>query len=128
MVLLADLILIAHFAFVLFVVGGLVLVWIGAAANWHWVRNWWFRVAHLAAIVLVAAEALLGMVCPLTLWEDALRGAPATPSFIARWLHRVLFYSCPEWVFTVAYVLFALAVAVTFWLAPPQRRGNRRWK
>jgi len=37
----------------------------------------------------------------------------------------VLFYSLPEWVFTLAYVLFALAVAVTFWLAPPRRRSNR---
>jgi hypothetical protein len=126
MIWLADLILIAHFAFVLFVVGGLVLVWIGTAANWHWVRNWWFRSAHLAAIFLVAAEALLGMMCPLTVWEDALRRAPTEASFIARWLHRALFYSVPEWVFTIAYVLFALAVAVTFRLAPPRRQGNRR--
>jgi hypothetical protein len=124
----ADLILIVHFAFVLFVVGGFALVWIGAAAGWHWVRNRWFRIAHLAAIFLVAAETLLGMVCPLTAWEDALRGAPAEASFIARWLHRVLFYSFPEWVFAIAYVLFALAVAVTFRLVPPRWRGVRRWK
>ncbi len=125
---LADLILIVHFAFVLFVIGGLALIWIGAAASWHWVRNWWFRSAHLAAIFLVAAETLFGMVCPLTVWEDALRGAPAGASFIARWLHRVLYYSFPESVFTIAYLLFALAVAVTFRLVPPQRRGMRRWK
>lgn len=125
---LADLILITHFGFVLFVVGGLALIWIGAAAGWRWVRNFWFRIAHLAAICFVALEALIGMVCPLTEWEDALRGAPTEASFIARWLHRVLFYSFPEWVFTIAYVLFALAVAVTFRLVPPQRRGRRRWK
>ena len=122
----ADLILIIHFLFVSFVVCGLALIWIGAAASWHWVRNWWFRIAHLGAIFLVAAEALLGMVCPLTVWEDALRGAPTETSFVARWLHRVLFYSFPEWVFTVAYVLFALAVAATFWMVPLQRRRNRR--
>jgi len=121
---LADLILVIHFLFVLFVVGGLVLIWIGAAAGWRWVRNRWFRIAHLAAIFVVAAEALLGMVCPLTVWEDALRGAPVETGFIARWVHRVLFYSFPEWVFAVAYVLFALAVAVTYWLAPPRRRRN----
>ena len=126
MIWLADLILVIHFLFVSFVVGGLALIWIGAAAGWRWVRNWWFRIAHLGAIFLVAAEALLGMVCPLTVWEDALRGAPTETSFVARWLHRVLFYSFPEWVFTVAYVLFALAVAATFWLVPLQRRRNRR--
>ncbi len=121
--LLADAILVAHFAFVLFVVGGLALIGTGAAAGWRWVRNFWFRIAHLAAICCVALEALIGMVCPLTEWEDALRGAPSETSFIARWLHRVLFYSLPEWVFATAYVLFALAVAATFWLVPPRRRG-----
>ena len=119
---LADLILVVHFAFVLFVVGGLATIWIGAAAGWNWVRNFRFRIAHLAAICLVAAEALLGVVCPLTTWEDALRGAPSDQSFIARWLHRVLFYNLPEWMFTAAYLLFAVAVAASFWLVPPRRR------
>ena len=119
---LADLILIVHFAFVLFVTGGLLLIWIGAAAGWHWVRNFGFRVAHLAAICFVALETLFGMVCPLTAWEDALRGATTETSFIARGLHRWLFYSFPEWLFTSAYVLFALLVAATWHWVPPGRR------
>lgn len=119
---LADLILVVHFAFVLFVVGGLAAIWIGVAAGWHWVRNFWFRITHLAAVCLVAAEALLGIVCPLTAWEDALRGRNAEASFIARWIHRVLFYDFPDWVFTAVYVLFALVVAATLWLVPARRR------
>ena len=117
---LADLILVAHFAFVAFVVGGLPLIWLGAARGWRWVRNRQFRIAHLAAISFVALEALAGMVCPLTEWEDALRATPAATSFIARWLHRLLFYSFPDWVFTTAYVLFALLVAATWWRVRPQ--------
>lgn len=127
---LADLILLAHFAFVLFVVGGLAAVWIGAMAGWRWVRNFWFRVAHLAAIAYVAGEALLGIWCPLTVWEDALRGRNEEKGFIARWIHRALFYDFPDWVFTVAYVLFALAVALTWWAVPPSpvnfTRSRRR--
>ncbi len=123
--LLADFILITHFVFVLFVTGGLLLIWIGAAAGWRWVRNFWFRVAHLAAICLVALEALFGIMCPLTVWEDALRGSHAETSFMARWIHRVLFYSFPEWVFTAAYVLFAMAVALTLWLVSPRPRRDR---
>lgn len=122
--LLADFVLVAHFLFVLFVVGGLITIWLGAACGWRWVRSFGFRVAHLAAICFVALEALLGRACPLTAWEDALRGAPADAGFIARWIHRVLFYDFPDWVFTTAYVLFALAVAVTFWLAPPRRHRH----
>ncbi len=84
--------------------------------------------AHLAAICFVALEALFGIVCPLTTWEDALRGAPTETGFIARWLHRLLFYNFPDWVFTTAYVLFALAVAATWCYVrpyPPRKRGRR---
>jgi hypothetical protein len=119
--LLADFILIIHFAFVLFVTGGLALIWIGAAAGWRWVRNFWFRAAHLGAIVVVAGEALAGVWCPLTVWEAQLRGARADKSFVAQWIHRMLFYDLPEWLFTVAYVLFALVVLATLWWVRPER-------
>lgn len=122
---LADAVLIAHFAFVLFVTGGLLLIWIGAAAGWRWVRNPWFRFAHLAAIVFVAGEALVGVWCPLTVWEVELRGVRAEKSFLAQWIHRLMYYEFPEWVFTTAYVVFALAVAATLWLLPPVRSRAR---
>jgi hypothetical protein len=119
----ADAILVVHFAFVAFVVGGLALIWLGAILHWTCVRNLWFRLAHLAAICFVAAEALLGVMCPLTLWEDALRGTASDAGFIARWIHQVMFYQLPEWVFTLAYVAFALVVVLTYWLVPPVRMG-----
>ena len=34
--LLADAILLIHFAFALFVVGGLLLTWLGAWSGWRW--------------------------------------------------------------------------------------------
>src|SRR5687767_15922730 len=95
----ADAVLIVHFMIVAFIVGGLVLVWLGAAVGWRWVRNPWFRYLHLAAIVFVAAEALLGIACPLTVWEDLLRGGVRAESFVGRWVHRLLYYQAPEWVF-----------------------------
>ena len=122
----ADAILIVHFAFVAFVVGGLAAIWVGAALGWRWVRNFWFRIAHLAAILFVAGEALLGVMCPLTVWEDALRGNQSDAGFIARFVHGVMFYELPPWVFTTAYVTFAAVVALTLWLVPPVRGGARR--
>ena len=124
--LLADSILVVHFAFVLFVVGGFALIVAGAALGWRWIRNRAFRYAHLAAITFVAAEAIAGVTCPLTVWEDLLRRArPDSPSFVARWVSRLLYYDLPEWVFTTSYVVFAIAVAVTLWLAPPHRAPAR---
>ena len=121
---LADIILVIHFAFVLFVVAGLGAIWMGAWLGWGWVRNFWFRAVHLCAIIFVAAEAILGIWCPLTIWEAELRGLRAEKSFIAQWIHRLLFYDFPPWVFTTVYVGFALLVAATIWLVPPQRKGN----
>jgi hypothetical protein len=53
--LLAELLLVFHFSIAAFIVLGLILVWIGALAQWSWVRNPWFRYLHLAAIVFAAA-------------------------------------------------------------------------
>jgi len=120
---LADVVVALHFAIVVFIVGGLVLVWVGAAARWTWVRNPWFRYAHLAAIVFVAAEALAGMACPLTVWEDMLRGGARPDSFVGRWMRRLLFYEAPEWIFTTAYCAWAAASVLTLVLVPPRRRA-----
>jgi len=117
---LADAILIAHFLFVLFVVGGFALILAGAALRWSWVRARIFRSAHLGAILLVAAESAAGVACPLTVWEDALRRAGAQDaSFVGRWVARLLYYDFPEWVFAAAYVVFAFAVVLAWRLIPP---------
>jgi hypothetical protein len=121
--LLADIVLFIHFAFVLFVTGGLALIWVGAAAGWKWVRHFWFRVAHLAAIAFVAGEALLGVWCPLTVWEARLRGDDSEKSFMAEWVHRLLYYDLPEWMFTVAYLLFGILVAATWRFVRPAKRS-----
>jgi len=122
---LADMVLLAHFAFVLFVVGGLGATWLGAWLGWRCVRNFWFRVAHLCAIVFVAGETIAGIWCPLTIWEAELRGAHADKGFLAQWIHRLLFYDLPPWVFTAAYVLFALVVIATWWFVRPVRSRGK---
>jgi hypothetical protein len=119
----ADLVVVVHFAIVLFIVGGLIAVWLGAALGWRWIRNPLFRYLHLAAIVYVAGEALLGVVCPLTLWEDLLRGGAGPDSFVGRWVRRLLYYDAPEWVFTSAYVAWVLATLATLRLVPPRRKA-----
>lgn len=119
----ADLLVVVHFAIVLFIVGGLIAVWLGAARRWRWVRNPWFRYLHLAAIGYVAAEALLGIACPLTVWEDVLRGGARPDSFVGGWVRRLLYYDAAEWVFTTAYVAWTLATLATLRLVPPRRKA-----
>jgi hypothetical protein len=89
------------------------------------VRRRGLRYAHLAAILVVAAEALAGIVCPLTRWEDALRANGDGRSFIGRWLARLLYYDLPDWVFAVAYLAFAAATLATLRLVPPRPAASR---
>ena len=110
---------------------GLGLIWVGRFRGWLFVRNFWFRVVHLAAIGMVAAESLSGFACPLTAGEDRLRLLAGgeqryAGSFIQHWLHQVIFFNLDESVFTIAYVAFFLAVALSFWWVPP-RGPKRTW-
>jgi hypothetical protein len=118
----ADLVLSVHLAFVAFVVGGLAAIWLGAAFGWTWATSRAFRVLHLAAIAIVVAESLAGIACPLTAWEDALRGTREETGFIARWLREALYWNLPLWVFTLLYCAFGALVAWTWFRVPPRPR------
>lgn len=126
---LADAVLVVHFGFVLFVVGGLVLVVAGNGLHWRWVNRWWFRLAHLAAIAFVVLQTWLGQLCPLTNLESWLRvqsGAGAYDrSFIEHWLQRLIFFEAPFWVFTAAYTVFAGLVLWAWWRFPPHRDSGK---
>ena len=128
--LLADGVLALHVAIVAFVVGGLVLIIAGNLRGWRWVNSWWFRIAHLLAIGIVAAQAWLGVACPLTTLEMWLRAQGQLPTysgdFIGHWLQALLYFRAPAWVFTLAYSSFGLCVALAWWRFPPAaRRGAR---
>src|SRR5687767_15618663 len=123
--LLADTVLILHFGFVLFVVGGLLVTWIGYFARWRFVRNPWFRCAHLLAMAVVVAESLFGVICPLTKWEMALRVKagedPAyADSFVQHWVHRVMFFEISERTFTLIYVIFFVLIVLSLVVVPPR--------
>jgi len=110
--------LLAHVAFVVFVILGLVLVFWGKAAGWLWVRNPWFRLLHLAAVGIVVLQSWVGVICPLTRWEMLLRqksgGTTYAGSFISHWLQTLLYYQAPPWVFTVCYTAFGGLVVLSW--------------
>ena len=113
----ADLVFLLHAGVVLFNAGGLVLILIGGPLGWTWVRHRGFRLAHVALIGFVTAEAVLGMTCPLTVLEDWLRGVATEQSFVQRWVSALIYWNAPLWVFAVLYsvVLFAVIAAWFVW-------------
>ena len=126
---LADMVLVFHAAYVAYVVLGLGAILLGIVFDWNWVRNLWFRVTHLAAIALVAAESIVGLTCPLTTLENRLRIAAGARGYragcIADWVAPLIFFAFPRWVFTLGYIAFATIVAAAFWLAPPDWSRRR---
>jgi hypothetical protein len=126
----ADAILVAHVAFVAFVVLGLVAVYVGRWRGWGWVRDVRFRLLHLLAIGFVVVQSWFGAICPLTTWEHRLREAAGGPTyegaFIAYWLHAILYIDAPDWVFVVAYTGFGCLVVASWFLVPPRRSSPDR--
>ena len=128
----ADTILITHALIVGFIVFGLVFIFIGKRRSWTWVRNPWFRYAHLAAIGIVVLQSWFGAICPLTIWEMELREkageAVYSGAFVAHWVESILYYRAPEWVFVVCYTGFGLLVAAAWYWVRPRRfvKGGTR--
>jgi hypothetical protein len=119
----ADVILLLHVLFVAFVIIGLVLIFAGKVRVWSWIRNPWFRIIHLAAITVVVVQSWLGLICPLTTIEMALRSRAGdtvySGSFISHWLDNILYYQIPPWIFMLCYMAFAAVVVVSwFWIRP----------
>ncbi|MEX3920141.1 DUF2784 domain-containing protein [Paraburkholderia sp. BR10872] len=118
---LANIVLVLHALVVLFIVGGLLAIWVGAWLGRAWVRNRVFRLTHLLAIGVVALLAVLDLPCPLTVLEDWLRTGHAGPrGFIQYWVSDLLYYDLPGWVFATAYAGFLLVVAATWFRVPPR--------
>ena len=116
----ADAILAVHVAVIVFNVFGLVAIPLGARRGWRFVRVAWWRLLHVAALGVVAAQALLGRTCFLTVWQSALTGqAGQPPPLVMRWVDAALFWPLPLWVFAALYVLVLAYALALLRLVPP---------
>lgn len=116
----ADFILMLHVMVVVFNVGGLLAILMGAPLGWSWVRNRQFRITHAAMMSFVTVEAILGVSCPLTVLEDWLRGVAGQQSFVRRWAGSLIYWDAPPWVFTILYLLVTLLIVVAWKIVPPR--------
>lgn len=109
---LADALVLLHFAFIVFVLlGGLLAAWRRALAA-----------LHLPALAWASYTELTATVCPLTPWENALRHAAGEAGygggFIEHYLIRVIYPPglTPAIQVSLAIGLFALNVAIYLWV------------
>ena len=121
----ADVILVVHLAWIIFMLYGFVLT---VRAFWRtgfWDR-WLFRTVHLGGIMFVASLELLHKYCPLTIWENALRhhGYPGTEyssNFILGYIERLIYPDVSPLVYLLPTYGIALFTLVMFAVRPPAR-------
>jgi hypothetical protein len=124
---LADAIMLLHLGIVVFNAAMLLLVPIGAR-RWQWVRYRPLRLVHLAMMLFIAVQALLGRHCPLTLVETALRDDAPARAFLMRLVETVLYWPLPLEFFAALYLacaVWTLALWVLVRPALPAPRTGR---
>lgn len=105
----AELILILHFLVILFLVAGFP---IGLILN-----NRRFRYYHGGALAFVTLLMILGIPCPLTLWEEELLDSSYEGSFLANWLRKIVYLAWfePRHVFILDICFAALVFSSFIW-------------
>ena len=122
---LADALVVTHVAYAAFIVIGQLLIILGSLFQWRWARNPWFRTLHLAAIGIVVVEEIIGMRCPLTIWEEQLRAMAGqtdltSETFMGRMMRGILFGTWPASVYTTIHIAFGVIVLQGFVMYPPR--------
>lgn len=114
-----------HLAIIAFNLFGLVAIPLGAWRGWGFVRVRWWRLLHLASLLVVALQALLGRACFLTLWQDDLAGVGASEPLVMRIVNGLIYWPLPMWAFTAAYVVVAVYVLALWRFVPPAGSSRR---
>jgi hypothetical protein len=89
------------------------------------VRHPGFRALQVAVMAFVAAQAVLGRLCPLTILEEALRRRAGRAGyggggFLAHWVGRWLYWDVPPGVFVALYLAFLGLLLLTWRRVPPR--------
>ena len=122
---LADLIMVVHLAWIIFMIWGFVLTIRGFFYP-KFFERWLFRTVHLLGILFVVTLEILGRYCPLTLWENALRSHynPETDypgSFIIKQIEQMIYPDVSPLVVIIPTILLAAFTLAAFVLKPPAK-------
>jgi len=120
---LANIVVVLHLAYFVFVVGGFACILIGASRQWPWVYNPAFRIVHLLAVIVVPAEDVFRFSCPLNTLEGSLRSqsdSAGTLSGVSGILDFLLRHTIPGWVLDGMYWALAAVLVVLLFVVRPR--------
>jgi hypothetical protein len=118
----ANLVAAVHIGYFLFVLGGTVAIVAGSWAGWDWIRNFWFRVGHAAAVFIVLFEEVTGIPCVLNLLQAWLRtqstGQAEATDGVGGVLDFLLYRTISPLALDVFYWSMGVAVVLLLWKVP----------
>lgn len=133
---LADLVVLIHFAWILFMLWGFILtvcsttsIYVLPAAKDRsraFFDRWIFRTIHLGGIVYVAILTVLGKYCPLTILENNLRQQYDTEltypgSFVVHYIERIVYPEANFLLFVIPTIIIVVFTALMFIIRPPTK-------
>lgn len=120
---LADAVRAIHLLFVLFLLGGLLVIPAGMVMRAAWVRHPWFRWPHLAASMFMVVRIWTGASCPLSDLEYAIRGER-----LVRPMNLLLFRDMERSQFSAGVIAQGIMSGLFLFVCPPRRcvRDRRR--
>jgi hypothetical protein len=121
---LSGFVLYFHLAVILFIIFGFIAIPLGAKLQWRFIHEFWWRLAHLVSMVIVAIQAIFGKACFLTyIQSDLLKDAGKkryTVPFIQTYIDRMIYYNFPIWAFSIIYVILFLYTIYVWFKFPPK--------
>ena len=123
MLLIADFILLFHFCIVIFISFGFILIPVGYSFDWIWIKKRYLRLLHAGMMSFITFETLLGMICPLTIIENNLRGINENHSFISMWVSEIIYWNLPSKFFVILYCILLLWTFLMWKIYPPVKKN-----
>jgi hypothetical protein len=125
---LANLVILVHLGYFVFVMGGFVALLIGCARREAWVLNPWFRLSHFLAVALVLVEDVLQVECPLNVAQARLQSAGGLQGQgdVAGLLDWLLHGTISELTLDALYWSMGGVSLLLLILLPPRRRNRLR--
>jgi len=121
----ADLIVVIHFAWILFMLAGTILT-LGGFFYKRFFDWWLFRTLHFCGIIYVGFLAVLREYCPLTILENTVR-AKYNPdltypgSFIVHYIEKLVYPDVNPSTILVPTIFIAVFTIVVFIIKPPAK-------
>ena len=133
---LADFVVLIHFAWILFMLWGFILTICSSVsvyvlrtskAGWNaFFDRWIFRTVHLGGIVYVTVLTVLRKYCPLTILENNLRQRydpelTYPGSFVIHYIERIVYPEANFLIFVIPTIIIAVFAVLMFIIRPPAR-------